>query len=308
MVHVIDEAVRILKGGGLVAFPTETVYGLGADARNERAVRRIFAVKGRPAAHPLIVHLSDRADPAAWGEVTDRARQLAKAFWPGPLTILVRRRDVPDVVTGGLETVGLRVPSHPMAQELLRAFGGGIAAPSANRFGKVSPTTAAHVREDLGKDVDLVLDGGACSVGVESTIIDCSGEPAILRPGGITREQIERVIGPIGLGGTTRAPGTLATHYAPRARVVLATEETAVAQARGVTGRVVVLSRRDPGGVEWRVLPATAEGVARDLYAMLRRADQDGFDAIVVALPPEEGMGVAIADRLRKAAGPRVDL
>jgi len=302
---VIEQAVRILRAGGLVAFPTETVYGLGADARSEKAVRRLFAVKGRPAGHPLIVHLSDRARLEEWGEMTSASSTLAKAFWPGPMTIIVKRRGVPDVVTGGLDTVGLRVPSHPMALELLRAFEGGIAAPSANRFGKVSPTTAQHVREDLGRDVDLILDGGPCAVGVESTIIDCSGEPAILRPGGVPREAIERVIGPIGLGGATRAPGTLATHYAPRARVVLATEETAAAQSRGVAGRVVVLSRRDPGGLEWRELPGTAEAVARGLYAMLRQADADGFDAIVVVLPPEEGLGLAIADRLRKAAGPR---
>ena len=302
---MIDQAVRILRAGGLVAFPTETVYGLGADARNEKAVRRIFAVKGRPAGHPLIVHLSDRARLDEWGEMTPTALKLAKAFWPGPMTIIVKRRDVPDVVTGGLETVGLRVPSHPMALDLLRAFDGGIAAPSANRFGKVSPTTAAHVLADLGGDVDLILDGGPCAVGVESTIVDCSGETAILRPGGVTREAIERLIGPIGLGGSTQAPGTLATHYAPRARVVLATEETAAAQARGFTGRVVVMSRRDPGGVEWRALPGTPEGAARDLYAMLRQADADGFDAVVVALPPEEGLGLAVADRLRKAAGPR---
>ncbi len=299
---MIDEAVRILRAGGLVAFPTETVYGLGADARNEKAVRRIFAVKGRPSGHPLIVHIA--ATPEEWGEIPATARKLVDVFWPGPLTVIVKRRNVPDVVTGGLETVGLRMPSHPMALDLLKAFKGGIAAPSANRFGKVSPTTAQHVRDDLGKDVDLILDGGPCTVGVESTIVDCTGAPAILRPGGVTREQIENVIGPVALGGSVRAPGTLATHYAPRARVVLAEEGDLAARAKEIGGRVVVFAERDPG-VEWRKLPSTPEGVARDLYAMLREADRDGFDAVVVAVPKEAGAGLAVLDRLRKAAGPR---
>jgi L-threonylcarbamoyladenylate synthase len=187
---LIARAVDVLRDGGLVAFPTETVYGLGADASNAAAVNRIFAAKGRPADHPLIVHLASADSLDAWASaVSPLARAFAAACWPGPLTIVLRRAArVPDAVTGGLSTVGLRVPSHPVAQALLRAFDGGIAAPSANRFGTVSPTTAAHVRESLGDRVDLVLDGGPSDVGVESTIVDCSGDtPAILRPGGVPR-------------------------------------------------------------------------------------------------------------------------
>ena len=194
----IDQAVAILRAGGLVAFPTETVYGLGADASNDAAVGRVFSVKGRPTDHPLIVHLADAEQLDGWAAiVTPTARLLADAFWPGPLTILVERSaSVSLAVTGGRSTVGLRVPDHPVARELLRAFGGGIAAPSANRFGRVSPTTAAHVAADLGEDVDVVLDGGPCRVGVESTIVDLTGEvPVVLRSGGISIDRLEELLG-----------------------------------------------------------------------------------------------------------------
>ncbi len=221
MSRELERAVRILRDGGLVAFPTETVYGLGADAENRDALRRLYAVKRRPAEHPVIVHLARAEQLDDWAvEISPDARTLAAACWPGPLTLVVRRAvRVPDEVTGGLDTVGIRVPGHPLALELLSAFGGGLAAPSANRFGRVSPTTAAAVRDELGDDVSLVLDGGASRVGVESTIVDCSaGPPRVLRVGGVTGGVLRSLLGvEVPIGGATRAPGTLASHYAPRA-------------------------------------------------------------------------------------------
>ena len=291
----VSRAAETLRSCGLVAFPTETVYGLGADAGNEEAVRRIFKVKGRPTTHPLIVHVYD---PWPWAEEPSAdAVRLAERFWPGPLTLILNRsRRASDAVTGGQETVGLRVPSHPLALSMLRAFGGGVAAPSANRFGKVSPTTAAHVRADLGGDVDFILDGGPCDVGVESTIADLSGaEPAILRPGGVTREAIEEALGrKVGVRekSRVRAPGQLESHYAPRAEVVIVRvgeEEARAAELRKRGLKVEVLARPE----------------AATLYASLREADARGADAIVVVAPPEEGLGLAVADRLRKASGPR---
>lgn len=289
---LLDRAAEVLRGGGLVAFPTETVYGLGADACNERAVRRIFAVKGRPANHPLIVHT---IDPWSWTEEpSSDALKLAERFWPGPLTMILKRSViVPDSVTGGQDTVGVRVPAHPLALGLLGRFGGGIAAPSANRFGKVSPTTAQHVRDDLGGAVDLIVDGGPCDIGLESTIIDLSGDlPAILRPGGATREMIEDTLGrslscPTELG--PRAPGRLKSHYAPRARVVVAPAEELEAQAAGF---------RSAG----RRVEVIEKPQARDLYARLRAADARGADIILISRPLESGIGQAIADRLKKAA------
>jgi len=292
---LVERAVDVLRSGGLAAFPTETVYGLGADAENEQAVRRIFAVKGRPTTHPLIVHA---ADPWPWaGTPSAAATRLAERFWPGPLTlILPRSRRVSDAVTGGQGTVGLRVPSHPTALSLLKSFGGGVAAPSANRFGKVSPTTAAHVRSDLGGDVDFILDGGPCRVGLESTIVDVSGaEPAILRPGGVTREAIEEALGrpvPLREKAEVRVSGQLESHYAPRAEVVLtgpADFAARVSELRKRGLRVEALERPEAG----------------TLYAFLRDADARDADAVVVIEPPAEGLGLAVADRLRKAAGPR---
>src|SRR5216684_2891292 len=221
----LDAAVQILRRGGLVAFPTETVYGLGADAANPDALRRLYAVKGRPASHPVIVHLA-AGDPnalASWADpVTPTARTLATACWPGPLTLVLRRAPgVADEVTGGRDTVGLRVPDQPVAQQLLTRFGGGVAAPSANRFGRVSPTTAAHVHADLGADVDLILDGGPARVGLESTVVDCTdGDPLILRQGALSREDLEAILRrPVVLrtDGSRAAPGTLEAHYAPAA-------------------------------------------------------------------------------------------
>jgi L-threonylcarbamoyladenylate synthase len=314
----IQHAVEVLRAGGLVAFPTETVYGLGADAENATAVSQIFAAKGRPLGHPLIVHLGEVASLAAWArDVPHLAWRLAERFWPGPLTLILHRQGrIPDIVTGGLETVGLRVPSHPTARALLRAFGGGVAAPSANRFGRVSPTTAEDVREELGATVHYILTGGPCDVGLESTIVDLSSAaPAILRPGGVTREALEAVLEqpiPVRTGGSVRSPGQLASHYAPRARVVLVSPHTLRAQATALQAeglRVAVLTPPEqpagPPEVTTFALSAAPEEVARVLYATLREIDRQGFDAVLVCLPPEQGLGLAIADRLRRAAGPR---
>ena len=296
----IDEAVALLRAGGLVAFPTETVYGLGADAASPAAVERIFAVKGRPRDHPVIVHLHDAEAMDAWAaRVPPPARQLAAAHWPGPLTLLVERSArVPDEVTGGRPTVGLRVPAHPLARRLLAAFGGGLAAPSANRFGKVSPTTAAHVRADLGGAVDLVLDGGPCTVGVESTIVDCTTvPPTVLRHGGITvQELVVTVVD--GTTGPSRAPGMLESHYAPAAAVELATSAAAAADRAAALrrlGRAVEVL--DPG--------PDAVAYARHLYEWLREADARRLDVLIVVPPPDDGIGVAVNERLRKAAGAR---
>jgi L-threonylcarbamoyladenylate synthase len=294
----VARAVDVLEAGGLVAFPTETVYGLGADAANAAAVKRVFAVKGRPEVHPLIVHLGDASQLAAWAAgVPDSARRLAERFWPGPLTLILKKSPkVHAGVTGGQETVGLRVPSHPLALSMLRVFGRGVAAPSANRFGKVSPTAAAHVRADLGGDVDFILDGGPCEVGVESTIVDLSGaEPAILRPGGVTREAIEEALErkvEVREKGLVRAPGQLDSHYAPRAEVIVVKPGEAEARA-------AELKRK---GLKVEILERPE---APTLYAWLREADARGVDAVVVVAPSEEGLGLAVADRLRKAAGPR---
>lgn len=298
---LIDRAVQVLRAGGLVGMPTETVYGLAADASNEAAVRRIFAVKRRPADHPIIVHLADAAQMDDWAAtVPTSAAILTEACWPGPLTVLVpKAANVLDVVTGGRDTVGLRVPAHPMALELLRRFGGGLAAPSANRFGQVSPTTAAHVHADLGTDVDLVLDGGPCPIGVESTIVDCTVSPAqILRPGGIADEEISRLLNTdLGaVGGQRRASGMLASHYAPNARVeIVATRAIADARAAAVAA----------DGLSVDVLDPTADLVAaaQQLYVWLREADLRGVQVLIAVLPPPMGLGHAIRDRLMKAAG-----
>jgi L-threonylcarbamoyladenylate synthase len=312
----ITEAADVLRAGGLVAFPTETVYGLGADASRDDATARIFAVKRRPSAHPLIVHLAPEARLDDWAiEVPEGARRLALAGWPGPLTVILPRGPrVSLAATGGAETVGLRVPSHPMAQALLRAFGGGIAAPSANRFGAVSPTTADHVIADLGDEVDYVLDGGPCEVGVESTIIDFSrGQPVLLRPGGMSREAIEAIVGHVADADALApaAPGTLASHYAPRAEVVAAELEEVPAAVAAARGKVAVLAPAsafarwpDLHAMAYR-LPEDLPGIARALYAALRDLDAARVDVVIAALPPAVGLGEAVGDRLRRAAGPR---
>jgi L-threonylcarbamoyladenylate synthase len=296
----IQTAVDVLRKGGLVAFPTETVYGLGADADQEAALKAIFRVKGRPQTHPLIIHLHSVEQLPDWAvSIPPSAMDLGRRFWPGPLTlILTKARRVSSVATGGQETVGLRVPDHPVALALLRGFGGGVAAPSANRFGRVSPTTAQHVTQDLGQDVDFILDGGPCSIGVESTIVDfSSGDPVILRPGGLTKERLEEVLGrplPLKPAGPVRVSGQLESHYAPRAEVliVLAGDgERRAEELRAKGKKVVVLQKRD-------IAP-------HELYASLRRADERGAEVIVVPLPEKVGLGLAVADRLLKAAGKR---
>ncbi|MFJ8160134.1 L-threonylcarbamoyladenylate synthase [Streptomyces sp. NPDC096136] len=315
----IDKAAGVLRAGGLVALPTETVYGLAANAEDPVAVSRIFQAKGRPPSHPLIVHIAAAEHLDDWVEdVPPAARLLAEHFWPGPLTLVLRRGPrVPLEATGGLQTVAVRVPDHPVARELLHAFGGGVTAPSANRFGSVSPTTADDVRAELGDAVDFVLDGGPCEVGVESTIVDATADvPTILRPGGVTREDLESVLGhPLAVPSTggVRVPGQHPSHYAPRARVVLVEPDEVVAaseeaQERG--HRVGVFLPPSFAGAPVKAhavvaLPASAAAYARGLYGYLRELDQQGCDLIVASLPPQQGLGLAIANRLRRAAGPR---
>ncbi len=312
----IDNAVRLLKAGGLVAIPTETVYGLAADALNPAAVRKIFGVKGRPPSHPLIVHVGRDARLEDWAaEVPPAARRLAERFWPGPLTMVLKRNPrVPLEVTGGQETVALRMPAHPVTLELLKRLGGGLAAPSANRFGQVSPTTAQHVRDDLGRDVELVLDGGPCTVGVESTIVDLSGDvPSLLRPGGVSREQLAGVLGTAPVAPEperrVRTPGMLESHYAPRARVRTAApellEQTAAEELSAGRKTGVWTNGSVPSGAVRFPVGATASERAASLYAMLREADALGLDVLVLSLPDGGGLDAAVADRLSKAAAPR---
>jgi L-threonylcarbamoyladenylate synthase len=303
----LARAARLLRGGGLVAFPTETVYGLGADAGNERAVRAIFAAKGRPADHPVIVHVKDAGEAARWASEMPRgARVLADAFWPGPLTIIVpRAAHVPDAVTAGQDSVGLRVPSHPVAQALLHAFaaegGRGIAAPSANRFGRISPTTAGHVRDDLGDAVAMIVDGGACDVGIESTIVAFVDDaPQLLRPGGIAEDDLARVLGaPLRapMPDAPRASGTLASHYAPR------TPSRLVDAARlRSEGNVAVLTRTSaPRSARWIAAPRDPAGYAHDLYANLRALDAMGADVILIEDVPAGAEWNAVRDRLVRA-------
>jgi L-threonylcarbamoyladenylate synthase len=315
--ELIDRAVEILRRGGVIALPTETVYGLAANAEDELAVRRIFAIKGRPSTHPLIVHLPDAAALPEWARsVPEEAHRLAAAFWPGPLTLVLKRTArATDAITGGQDTVAVRVPNHPVALAVLRALGGGLAAPSANRFGRVSPTTAEHVRQDLGGDVDLLLDGGPCTVGVESTIVDLSsGEPAILRPGGLAAEELERVLGrpvPVRTASTVRVSGSLESHYAPRVGVELVEPAQAAPRAESLRLqglKVGVLGPRSlalPDTFQRFDVPEDPAGAARLLYLRLREADLAGLDVLLACLPPAQGLGVAVRDRLARAAAPR---
>jgi len=314
---LLAQAVETLRRGGVIALPTETVYGLAANAEDELAVRRVFAIKGRPATHPLIVHVARAEELSSWARhVPEEAHRLAAAFWPGPLTlVLPRSARATDAVTGGQDTVALRVPDHPVALAVLDALGGGVAAPSANRFGRVSPTTAEHVRVDLGDEVDLLLDGGPCTVGVESTIVDLSsGAPAVLRPGGLAVEEIARVLGrevPVRTSATVRVSGSLASHYAPRAGVVLAEPSDVAARVAALRaqGRSVgVLGPPTiplPPEVPRYDVPEDPAGAARLLYMRLREADLRGHDVLVACLPRAEGLGIAVRDRLSRAAAPR---
>ena len=314
----VAAGAQALAQGRLVAFPTETVYGLGADARDPDAVARIFAAKGRPQDHPLICHVASAGDAAALVDgITPDARALADAFWPGPLTLVMPRSPaVPDAVTGGRHTVAVRVPAHPVAIALLRAFGGPVAAPSANRFGRPSPTRAADVADELGDAVDVILDGGPCAIGIESTVVDMTTDPPqVLRPGRISAAQLSQVIGrPVAAqaSGPARAPGMLESHYAPGARVeVVEATDAARRAAELVSGgnRVALMCEgtmpgAPAGAVALGPMGAPDDYAAR-LYAAFRRADADGCDVIVAVPPPAEGIGVAVRDRLARAAAGR---
>lgn len=299
----VERAVAALRSGGLVAVPTETVYGLAANASDPVAVARIFEVKGRPTDHPLIVHLGDRDDLDQWSiDPSDAARRLATAAWPGAMTIIVRRSSrVSPVVTGGRDTVGLRVPAHPLAHELLVRAQVAVAAPSANRFGAVSPTTAAHVIDDLGHLLDprrdVVLDGGPSEIGLESTIVDTTtSPPQILRIGSITEQEVEAIlhdhVAPA--SGPARASGMLRSHYAPRCAVRLVDDAEDAHALRAGTPGAEVLDLTDD-----------LQAYAQRLYAELRAADERGVRTLIAVLPPAHGLGLAIRDRLRKAAAPR---
>jgi L-threonylcarbamoyladenylate synthase len=311
----IEHAAAVLRAGELVAFPTETVYGLGADASNPGAVKKIYAAKGRPRNHPLIVHVASIAQIDAWAEALPAlAQRLAERYWPGPLTLVLKRAArVDDLVTGGQDTIALRVPSHPIAQALLSVFGGGIAAPSANRYGRVSATRAEHVRSEFGDVVRCVLDGGASEVGIESTIVDMSGpQPALLRPGHITALQLEHTLGQPLAPATAyspRAPGTLAKHYAPQTPLMVMEADLMLELAGSMSRqgqRVAVLARtvRQPllSGLTWIAAPADAAAYAHDLYANLRALDHAGCTAILVEQLPLDAAWAAIQDRLMRAA------
>ncbi|MFP3796845.1 MULTISPECIES: L-threonylcarbamoyladenylate synthase [Paraburkholderia] len=322
----IEHAAALLDAGELVAFPTETVYGLGGDAASPEAVARIYAAKGRPANHPVIVHLPPGGDPQYWAaEWPEAAQKLVDAFWPGPLTLIVKRHArIPDAVSGGQDSVGLRCPSHPVAQKLLAAFSarrgghGGVAAPSANRFGHVSPTTAQHVRDEFGATVH-VLDGGACDVGIESTILDLSrGFPALLRPGHVSPHDIARVLGeaprlPDGSDATApRASGTLKAHYAPRTPLALQPFEAlepqlAAARAAGETVALVARASRagawaQAANVHFVAAPEEPQAYARELYGLLRALDRANVSRILIEKLPETIEWIAVNDRLGRAA------
>src|SRR5579864_3927075 len=311
----IETAVQALRDGELVAFPTETVYGLGANAQNPAAVRKIFEAKGRPATHPVIVHLDSPKYLHRWvREVPEGALKLAESFWPGPLTMVMpRAAHVHDVVTGGQDTIAIRVPAHPMAQQLLTAFGGGIAAPSANRFRRLSPTRAEHVREEFGEGLEVILDGGECQIGLESTIVAFEdGNVRLLRPGSVTAVQIKGVVGELLIGAASaspRVPGSPPTHYSPRTAltVVPAGEIDAQAEAASAGGRrVAVLAQRLPlrahKYVTWINAGRRPEMFARDLYTNLRTLDKAGCQQILVQAVPEGERWDAIRDRLLRAA------
>ena len=316
--EAIADAADALRDGRLVAFPTETVYGLGADARDVEALRKLFATKGRPADHPVIVHLADRTALAGWTRaVPVYANALAEAFWPGPLTLILRRAEsVSSLVTGGQDSVGLRVPGHAVAHALLVAFaergGDGIAAPSANRFGRISATTAQHVASEFGNEIALILDGGPCHHGIESTIVDCTGnEPALLRPGAIAAEQLARVLGRVpraASAGSPRAAGTLASHYAPRTQARLLPRADLLG-ALGKAGRpgahiaVLAHSVNQPPSFEgtWFDAPPESAAYAQQLYANLRALDAREADEIWIEAPPDGPDWIAVNDRLRRA-------
>ena len=306
----IRDAALALKAGHLVAFPTETVYGLGADARNPEAVKRIYEVKGRPSDHPLIVHISSINQLDKWAvEIPDYAIVLARAFWPGPMTLILRRADIAkNFITGGQDTVGLRVPSDPMALALIREFekisDSAIAAPSANRFGQVSPTSGSDVFEELGQyftDEDLILDGGNSTIGIESTIIDCTGDqPTILRNGAVTKADIENELGIEGLendrNSSMKFSGSFEKHYAPKCKIIIDSKEITGA------GFLALSDVETPSGMVRLASPKSVEEFAHILYSTFRKADHQGIDRLVVCLPKGKGIVVALRERLLKAS------
>ena len=312
----VGVAVRVLRDGGLVAIPTETVYGLGADAENAAAVARVYAAKRRPADHPLIVHLSDgeQVDDGWARDIPSWARLLGATCWPGPLTLVLRRGPrAADHVTGGQDTVGLRVPSHPVAHGVLEAFGGGVAAPSANRFGRVSPTDVEHVLDELAGVLepgrDVVLAGGTARVGIESTIVDCTGEaPRLLRPGAVGSAEIEAVTGldVAATDASVRAPGTLSAHYSPSAHVLLVAAVDVARTADSAVGPVALMAPAwvtTPPGVVRLASPKDSTAYARALYAALRQADDDAVRTVLAVVPDDDApLAVAVLDRLRRAA------
>ncbi|MBK6452993.1 MAG: threonylcarbamoyl-AMP synthase [Proteobacteria bacterium] len=311
----IDQAVEALRDGEVVAFPTETVYGLGADASNPDAVRKIFELKGRPATHPLIVHIEHPRALERWAlSVPPAAAALAEKFWPGPLTLILRRAPAVDLaITGGQDTVAVRVPGHPVAQQLLRAFGSGIAAPSANRFGRISPTRPEHVRDEFGDDVRIVLDGGDCKIGLESTIVSCVDTvPLILRPGSLTLTQLRTVVPELQAGpdnGAPRVPGSDAKHYAPRTSLSIVasrTLEDVVGQLTENRERIAVLATRPPRVANkymtWINAGRRADVYGRELYVNLRTLDKSGAKEILVEEVPAGEAWDAVRDRLHRAA------
>jgi L-threonylcarbamoyladenylate synthase len=314
----IEEAVETLRAGDLVVFPTETVYGLGANASNPAAVRKIFEVKGRPADHPVIVHLDNPRYLHRWvADVPLAAERLADMFWPGPLTLILPKADsVNDIVTGGQDSIGIRIPSHPMAQQLLTAFGGGIAAPSANRYGRLSPTKPEHVRDEFGDAIRVLLDGGDSPIGLESTIVSCiNSEVRLLRPGFITRSQIEAVVGELAVGGTApRAPGDRALHYAPSTPLEIVAADDLEARAGEFVARqekVAVLAMRPPlhttRFMTWINAGKKPDAYAHNLYNHLRTLDHAGCVRILVQDLPQGERWAAILDRLQHASGMRED-
>ena len=305
----IEAGSRCLSAGGLVAFPTETVYGLGADAGNGEAVARLYAAKGRPSFNPLIAHVADIGSARRIGIFTPAAEKLAAAFWPGPLTLVLAKQpdcDIADLALAGLDTVGLRVPAHPVARELLKTFKGAVVAPSANRSGHVSPTSATHVLADLRGRIDLIIDAGPCAVGVESTIVSCVEQPALLRPGGIPRDAIERALGSTlatvsVMDDAPVAPGMLTSHYAPRAALRLDAETAQMGEALLAFGHAPAFS-----GTTLNLSPrGDLIEAAANLVSHLRALDASGARRIAVMRVPHEGLGEAINDRLKRAAAPR---
>lgn len=310
----IEEAVEALRAGDLVVFPTETVYGLGANAANPAAVRKIFEVKNRPPDHPVIVHLDNPRYLHRWvSAVPPIAEKLAEKFWPGPLTlILPKAENVNDIVTGGQNSIGIRVPSHPIAQQLLTAFGGGIAAPSANRYGRLSPTKPEHVRDEFSEAISVILDGGESQIGLESTIVSCiDNTPRLLRPGFITRSQLEQVVGELIVGGLApRTPGDRTLHYAPATPLEIVSSDVLEARASELTARqerVAVLAMRPPLQTQrhmtWINAGKKADTYAHNLYNHLRTLDRAASVRILVQDPPREEKWVAILDRLQRASG-----